>query len=185
MNVCVMGIDPGLANMGVGVVALKRLEGEEILSVMVLSTRPEKKKKNVRQSSDLVRRTRELASRLATVVDAYSPRVIAVEAVSYPRNAASAAKTAMSWGVLCSIAERNNIPLVQASPKDIKKAVCGKQTASKIDVQDSLTERYPEAFSVFLASYPKMQHEHGFDAVGSVVACMDSDVIRMARGMVG
>lgn len=178
----VLGVDPGLANMGLAVVSLEG-SSESVVHVEVITTEKSSKKTDVRQSSDLVRRGRLISAGVASVVSAYCPVVIAVEAMSFPRNASSAAKTALSWGVLCFVSETYNIPMVQASPQEIKKVLCGTAKASKKEVQESLERRYSGAFLSFLARYPKVRHEHGFDAVGAVVACLDSECIRMARGL--
>ena len=55
---------------------------------------------------------------------------------------------------------------------------------SKEEIRDVLLERYPKQFDAFMASTPGGQWEHGFDSVGALVTCLDSDVLRMARGMV-
>lgn len=182
MSVRVLGIDPGLANMGVCVV---ELDGKDIKVVFleVLATQKSSKKKEVLASSDTVRRARELANALNAVVVRQRPMVMAVEAMSYPRNASSAAKTAVSWGVLATLAELFDLPMVQASPQDMKKALCGNRSASKVEVQKELESHFPGAFHDFVTRYPKAQHEHGFDALGVVFACLNSEVVRMARGL--
>jgi crossover junction endodeoxyribonuclease RuvC len=181
MSIRVLGVDPGLANMGVAAVELTS-DGESICEVSVFSTVKSTKKQNVNASSDTIRRARTLSLELANFFERHRPCVVAVEAMSFPRNASSAAKTAVSWGLLVSEVRRYNIPIVQASPQEMKRALCGKVSASKLEVQEVLKARHPDAFHDFVREYPKRQHEHGFDAVGAVVACLDSEVMRMARG---
>lgn len=182
MSVFVLGIDPGFARCGVAIVELAPLS-ERVRSVAVIETSPSSKKIGVLATDDNFRRGRELAGRLTTIVESFKPAVIAAESMSFPRDSSSAAKVAMCWGVLCAIAYRYNLPLIQASPKQIKKVLCGVSTASKSEVQSALIERYSSAFDRFTSDYPFTKREHGFDAVGAVVACLDSEVIRMARGM--
>ena len=144
MNVRVLGIDPGLANMGVCVVELEE-QDIRVVQVDVLATQKSSKKREVLASSDTVRRGREIANELNTVVVRKRPMVLAVEAMSYPRNASSAAKTAISWGVLITIAELFDLPMVQASPQDVKKALCGNRSASKVEVQKALESQIGRA----------------------------------------
>ena len=96
----------------------------------------------------------------------------------------------MSWGILIDLCHVYQLPMVQGSPQEIKKALCNDKSASKEDVRRALEALYPDEFEPFKARYPAKkpprpngQWEHGFDAIGAVVTCLDSDVIRMARGM--
>ena len=76
------------------------------------------------------------------------------------------------------------LPLVQLSPQGIKKKLCGKNSATKEEIRGVLLERYSGAFDAFMSSVPKGQWEHGFDAASSIVATLDSDVLRAVRGLV-
>jgi hypothetical protein len=89
----------------------------------------------------------------------------------------------MTWGILAALVEQFQLPLVQQSPQGIKKALCGKMSASKEDVRDALIARYPGAFDPFMEEYPATQWEHGFDAASALVATLDSDVLRAVRGL--
>ncbi len=180
--ICVLGIDPGFARCGVGVMQLTA-QREYVIGVSVVETKAAGKQSEILTTLDNVRRGRELAGQLNTIMEDVRPIAIAAESMSFPPHASAAAKMAMCWGVLCALSYRYDLPLIQASPKDIKKAVCGRASASKLDVQQVLSKRYSGAFESFTRDYRKDRHEHGFDAVGAIVACLDSDVIRMARGM--
>lgn len=186
MSRLVLGIDPGFASCGVAVVEL-RPQGEIIRSIDVLRTQKSDKKQKVLASDDNFRRARRLSSMLMALFER-NPSIcaIAVESMSFPRSASNAAKMAMCWGVIASISVDRGLAVVQASPKEIKKALCGKATASKVEVQTQINKRYSGSADViaeFESEYPTSQHEHGFDALGAIVACLDSDVIRMARGI--
>jgi len=96
----------------------------------------------------------------------------------------------MAWGILADICHVYQLPMVQATPQDIKKALCNNKSASKEDIRRAMEARYPDQFEDFKARFPAKkppqpngQWEHGFDAAGSVVTCLDTDVLRMARGM--
>jgi crossover junction endodeoxyribonuclease RuvC len=181
-SICVLGIDPGFAMCGVGVVQLTA-QREHVVGVSVVETKPAGKQSDILTTIDNVRRGRELAGQLNTIIEDVRPIAIAAESMSFPPHASAAAKMAMCWGVLCALSYRYDLPLIQAGPKAIKKAVCGRASASKLDVQQVLSKRYSGAFERFTRDYPQSKHEHGFDAIGAVVACLDSDVIRIARGM--
>lgn len=181
--VLVLGMDPGFASFGQCLVKLLP-EGEKIITVRVFTTKKDDKKRKTLASDDNYHRTVEIFSDLDKFVRKYR-RVMAAtaEAASSPRNASAAAKVALAWGAVAGVLTPDSIPLAQASPQKIKKTLCGRNNASKKEVQEALLEMYPGQFDVFMKEYPKTLWEHGFDAVGSVVACLQSDVVCMARRM--
>lgn len=182
-DVYVLGLDPGFASFGYCVFRFTK-EGEEVVAVNVIRTKKTAKKKNVLASDDNFRRARAIAAVLREVVEGFQPRAIAAEALSLPRNASAAAKVAMSWGILADIVEDRQIPLIQQSPQGLKKALCGKKSATKQDIQEVLEGLYPGAFDQFISATPKGQWEHGFDAASAVVGLKDSDVLRAVRSMI-
>jgi Holliday junction resolvasome RuvABC endonuclease subunit len=162
-------------------------DSEEVVMLNVIRTKKSAKKQNVLAADDNFRRARAISALLMEVLTKYDPKAIAAEAMSFPRNAGNAAKMAISWGILACLVEERQLPLVQASPQQIKATVCPDQkTATKEDIQNALLDRYgPEGFRAFQESTPEGQWEHAFDSVGVVVTCLGSNVMRMARGMAG
>lgn len=158
----VWGVDPGLANFGLAVMT----PALQLVKLLCIRTRPSHKRLRVLSADDNVRRAQELLRALALESVEFPPALICAEAMSYPRSSASAAKLAMSWGLLVSI----GAPLVQASPQAIKQAVCGGKTASKLEVQAAVTSVFPGA----LDAVAKGKREHMADAVGAVLACQHS-----------
>lgn len=175
----VLGCDPGLASFGLALVDVDATD-ERVVALEVLRTEKSSRKRSVLAADDNVRRCRELSARLLYLVGQHRPRVICAESMSHPRGSSAAAKLAMSWGALATVAEILALPLVQAAPKAIKLATAGSGTASKEDVQAALERRYPGL------AWPsrKSDVEHAADALGAVVACLESDVVRMARRLV-
>jgi Holliday junction resolvasome RuvABC endonuclease subunit len=113
----------------------------------------------------------------------HNVRAIAAEAMSFPRNASNSAKMALCWGVLASIAEARGLPIVQTSPQALKRAVTGSATADKAEVQFGLLRRFGnDVEELFIG--PDGLREHAFDALAAVVACLDSEPLRLARSMV-
>jgi len=182
-EVFVLGVDPGFASFGVSIVELTA-STERVRMTEVIRTKKSTKKQNVRAADDNFRRAGAIAAVLHDVVATWKPMAIAAEAMSFPRNASAAAKVAMAWGILADIAEVYSLPMVQATPQEIKRALCDKETATKVEVRDRLQTLYEGQFDQFTSGTPEGQWEHGFDATGAVIACLDSDIVRMARGMV-
>lgn len=188
-DIHVLGADPGFASFGFSVVRLTKTT-EEIVHTDVIRTQKSAKKAGVKAADDNFRRAQVIATTLHEVVRIYQPMAVAAESASWPRNASASAKLAMSWGILADLCHVYQLPMVQASPQELKKALCDNKSATKEDIRRSMELRYSGQFDGFKARYPARkppqpngQWEHGFDAAGAVVACLDTDVIRMARGM--
>lgn len=172
----VLGIDPGFALLGMAAVDVTP-DHERVVATAVLRTEKSARKLDVRASDDNVRRGLELARGLCIFCSTHRPVAFACEAQSWPRNAGSSAKVGLAWGVVIGVAYRFQVPIVQASPQQIKKVLCGRKDASKEDVIAAVEDRFP---GVEWPS-PASVVEHAADAVGAVLACTDSPTIQMAR----
>ncbi len=172
----VLGIDGGFASIGVAVVDLA-LDGELLRDVWVLRTEKSAKKLGVRSGDDTARRAREIAHHLDLAITSHQPVAIALEAPSWPRNAGVAAKMGVAFGVVFALAEKHRLPLVMASPQDVKKKLCSSASASKDEIIRAIEGRFP------CVTWPsqKTLWEHAADAIAVVVACLDSDALQMAR----
>ena len=179
----VLGLDPGLAHFGWAVVEIG-VDFERVLAVGVFRTKKSMRRRNVRASSDLHRRGVELARGLATVIATHGPiHAFCAEALSSPRGASAAGKLQRSWGIVDDIVAGFDAPLLEATPQELKVATAGRATASKADVMAAVEARYPgaEALVRFRSGFPSGQWEHGFDAVGAVIASLDTVELRMVR----
>ena len=173
----VLGLDSGLARFGLAALRLEPDGSSAIVALDVFSSAPSTRKTHTLAGDDLARRARELASWLAIHLRRHQPAALCVESPSWPRNAGAAAKMGTAFGVLFALADEHDLPLLQASPQAVKRAATGAKTASKDDVVGAMRALYPEA------SWPRQTglHEHAADAIAVVIACQDSEVLRMAR----
>jgi crossover junction endodeoxyribonuclease RuvC len=191
MSVKALGFDPGFASLGWAAVEVLP-ESVRVIDMGVIETEPSPKKRRQLQADDNVRRAREIDASLVKLFAEHRPGVVCAESMSFPRNSAAAAKMAMAWGVIVS--RTGSLPLLQASPQEIKMSVCGAKSASKDDVESVLRARFNRpAFSEPETTYPstlevrtisKMNpliSDHAWDALGAVVACLGSDLIRGLR----
>jgi Holliday junction resolvasome RuvABC endonuclease subunit len=83
----------------------------------------------------------------------------------------------IAWGVIASAAEIRTVPIVQASPMEIKRRVTGDGKASKERMIETIRCRFP---------YLSLPHqlglqEHAADAVGAVLACEDTQLMKWVR----
>lgn len=173
-----LGVDPGFASVGLALVRL-HTDGESVAAVGVIRTEKSDKKQRVLASDDNTQRGRVISRELRAFVGAERIHAICAESMSFPRNSSAAAKMAICWGILINFAEEREIPILQASPQQIKIALCRRKDASKEDVQSSLDQRYPFLLKLLTdGQITKSVREHPYDAVGAVVACLQSDLIR-------
>jgi len=124
----VLGIDPGLATTGWGVV----LKNDSTLSLSAfgaIETSPR------RALSD---RLLTIRAELGRLIDTYRPTALAIEELFFTKFAVSIAATAQARGViLMTAAERGLVP-VEYNPRSVKMAMTGFGDANKIQMQSML-----------------------------------------------
>lgn len=178
-----LGLDPGFASIGYAVVEIGR-HSDRVVALGVIRTEKSDAKRKVLATDDNVRRCQEIIRALKTLFDKMDPVVLCAESMSFPRNASAAAKVALTWGVITTLAltHTTQVPIIQCSPQELKKVVSGSKAASKTDVQDALLAKYSYLPSL-LGKLPKGQHEHAYDALGAIEACGSSQALQIYRSM--
>lgn len=191
----VVGADPGLAAFGLcHLTWTKRCELADdpsdwtVRRVDVFTSRPEDKKLGVRSADDVDRRVESLWTWLRAFITEARPRVICCEAMSYPRRATAAAKAAMARALLVAIATELKIPFLIASPQRVRDVVIGKNivngkriAASKSSLEMVIKARLrPEP--ALWQGIALGARNHAWDAIGTVLANEDTDVMRLLLG---
>jgi len=125
LMVIVLGIDPGTANLGYGVVLahgrkLAALDGGVV-------TAP--------ASEPLERRLARIHARLCDLIAEHKPSAVAVEDVFFGQNARSAFAVGQARGVVMLSAGLAGLPCYSYTPQAVKAAVCGNGSAGKEQVQ--------------------------------------------------
>jgi crossover junction endodeoxyribonuclease RuvC len=120
----VLGIDPGLANTGFGVVA--RREGRLVaLDGGVIRT-------GAGGAPEL--RLALLHARVAALLTEHAPDAVALEALYFGRNARSALAVGQARGAVLLAAGQAGVACVDYTPQQVKGAVCGAGAAAKEQV---------------------------------------------------
>ena len=121
----ILGIDPGTAVTGYGVVAQ---EGGGAVSLVECGV--------VRTSSReaLPVRIREIFEEITALIARHAPSVVVVEDVFQGKNVQSALKLGHARGAILLAAALGEIQIAEYSPREIKKAVVGNGNASKDQV---------------------------------------------------
>ena len=171
----VVGVDPGLASMGLAVVELKA-GGPELLSLQVVRTKPPAKKLRLRQADHDAERVRLLVAALAEQI---TPDTLAIcyEAPAGGRSARGAKALALCVGALVALAELHKLPLLSVSPQELKEKLTGSRSASKATMIEAITLRWPDA----AWPLPASTWEHAADAAAAIVACLDSPIMLAAQ----
>jgi crossover junction endodeoxyribonuclease RuvC len=120
----VLGIDPGIANTGYGVV-VRRSGRLAALDGGVVRTRPELAPE---------RRLALIHGRMLDLVDEHQPDAVALEELYFGQNAASAFAVGQARGVAVLAAGQREVPCTSYTPQQIKAAVCGNGRAPKEQV---------------------------------------------------
>ena len=120
-----MGIDPGTAVTGYGVV-LRRDDGTvSLLECGVIRTSA---------SRPLPLRIREIFESIQEIIQRFDPTAVSVEDVFQGKNVRSALTLGHARGAILLAAELQEIPIAEYSPREIKKAVVGTGNATKDQV---------------------------------------------------
>ncbi len=122
----VLGIDPGTAATGYGVVARK---GDGAVSLVECGV--------IRTSSDapLADRLREIHDGLCEVLERHTPDVVAVEGVFYGKNVRTTVTLGHARGAILLTAALHGLTTAEYSPAEIKNAVVGTGRARKEQMQ--------------------------------------------------
>jgi crossover junction endodeoxyribonuclease RuvC len=121
----VIGIDPGLAATGWGVV---RYDGSRFIHVGhgVVTTDP---------GTSLPKRLQKIHVELRKVLAAHAPSEAAVEDLFFAKNVTSAMQVAQARGVVLLALAESRIEVGTYSPQQVKQAVIGRGKAAKDQVQ--------------------------------------------------
>jgi crossover junction endodeoxyribonuclease RuvC len=123
--VIVIGIDPGTANTGFGVV---RTSGERMVALDggVIE---------IPSDLSVEKRLARLHDGLGELISWHEPKAMALEQLFFGKNVASALSVGEARGVTLLAAAKHGVPCFDYTPQAVKKAVCGSGSADKGQVQ--------------------------------------------------
>ena len=147
----VLGIDPGLANTGFGVVDF--YDGRyRMVSYGCITTKADQPHGE---------RLLTIYSRLCAVIDEFQPDEAGMETLYFARNVTSALSVAEARGVVTLCLAQHNIKLGEYQPNQIKQAVTGPAAADK-----ELVERYVK---ILLGLKTEPKPDHAADALAGAI----------------
>jgi len=121
----ILGIDPGTATTGFGII---KKTGQEIRVIDYGC---------IETCSDLKagKRLKIINNELDGLIKKYSPEVLAVESIYFFKNLKTAMPVSQAKGVILLTAEQNNLPVFEFTPLQVKMAITGYGKAEKKQVQ--------------------------------------------------
>jgi len=121
----ILGIDPGTAVTGYGVVARRGGGAVSLVECGVIRTSA---------GQPLARRIREIYLEMDALLDRHRPHAMAVEDVFQGKNVRSALTLGHARGAILLAAALREVPIAEYTPSEIKKAVVGSGQATKDQV---------------------------------------------------
>ena len=126
----VLGVDPGTATTGYGVVRRDRAGSVQLVECGVVRTRAR---------DPLPARLREIFEGVEELLARHQPDALAVESIFYAKNVRTTITLGHARGVILLAGELAGVAVHEFPPAEIKKAVVGTGAATKEQVQYMLT----------------------------------------------
>jgi crossover junction endodeoxyribonuclease RuvC len=120
----VLGVDPGLANLGIGVV-VERGRAASLLLARLVRTRP---------SDDAGDRLMQVHDAVLAAIDESRPDALAIEGQYFHRQREAAFKVGQSVGVVLLAAHARGVPVRAYGPMEVKQTLVGSGRAEKAQV---------------------------------------------------
>lgn len=159
----IVGIDPGIANIGVGIVknGQKRYT---LINYQTIKTTPKQAHPE---------RLNIIFNSLSDIIDEYKPELLVMESLFFAVNARSAMTVGKAMGAISLAASTQKIEIVEYTPLQIKKYLCGYGRAKKPEVQKMVKKL------LGLKTVPKPQH--AADALAAALTYFEMKAKRTAK----
>ena len=162
----ILGIDPGYDRVGIAIVDKDPKQKESLFYSECLQT----------SSKDpFYTRLGQVGNKIADIIEKYRPDAMAIESLFITKNQKTAMRVAEARGVIAYEAVRENIPIFEYTPLQIKIAVTGHGTSDKgqilkilpllIDLGDKKKE-----------GYEKIRDDE-YDAIAVALTCLASEKV--------
>jgi crossover junction endodeoxyribonuclease RuvC len=155
----IIGIDPGLASSGWGVIEFDRQRIRYIAHGSI----------ETKAALPRAERLFFIYQAINTVLDTYRVAESAIETLYFSKNVTSAIPVAEARGVLSMAMAERNIPVREFSPNIIKQAVVGSGRADKAQI--------PEMVRLILGLPVIPKPDHAADALGAAICCAHSGIV--------
>lgn len=117
----VLGVDPGIATVGFGVIRADRNELTPVRYGVI--TTP--------AGMRLAERLSHIYDDMCSLIETFRPDVISIEELFFNTNITTGISVAHGRGVILLAAEKNNVPMYEYTPLQVKQAIAGYGRAEK------------------------------------------------------
>lgn len=121
----ILGIDPGIADTGYGVLEIDK-NNLKCLEFGSIKTSPQE---------TFSCRLLKLEQELQKIIDKYKPELASVEKLFFNSNVKTAMTVSQARGIVLFVIERNGLKLLEFTPPQIKQSVCSFGRADKNQVK--------------------------------------------------
>jgi crossover junction endodeoxyribonuclease RuvC len=123
----VLGIDPGLATTGYGVIEKKGMNMTALTHGVIRTAGAD--------AHDLPKRLVVIYDAISLLIDTYRPDQVAMEHLFFSKNRTSGIFVSEARGVIALAIAQGRVPLYEYTPNQVKQAVTGSGKADKKQVQ--------------------------------------------------
>jgi crossover junction endodeoxyribonuclease RuvC len=155
-NLTILGIDPGLADTGFGVIE-KNGNELNVLSFGVIKTKAQQPTEQ---------RLIEIEEGLEKIIKKYQPQIIGVEKLFFCKNVKTALAVGQARGVVVLVAGKNCLKLHEFTPLQVKQALTSYGKADKNQIQQMVK------VILKLKNIPKP--DDAADALAIAICCANS-----------
>lgn len=128
MEKIILGIDPGTAVMGFGIISVEKGKIKLVsIDELVMKKEPNHETK-----------LKRIFDKTLALIDEFHPDEVALEAPFFGKNVQSMLKLGRAQGVAMAASLHRDIPITEYSPKKVKMAITGNGNASKEQVAGML-----------------------------------------------
>ena len=125
----IIGIDPGLATVGVGIVEADNPQNIKVLDWFTIETEA---------GTPMHERLLEISDDLSELLEEENPDLVVVEKLFFSVNAKTALDVAQARGVILQCIANQELQLVEVTPVQLKSCITGDGGADKRQMQDML-----------------------------------------------
>jgi len=152
----ILGIDPGLATVGIGIIESDAKEALRVIDYCTIETA----KGNANAD-----RLHEIANDLSSIIRKHHPSIAVIEKLYFETNQKTAMAVAEARGVILLTCANEGLSIIEPTPLELKVAVTGDGKADKRQMQnminrmlglDSLSDDVADALG--LAIYGSLMH---------------------------
>jgi len=125
----VIGIDPGLARMGYGVIRVDR-NGPVPVTYGCIETK---------STQPVPERLLTIYHAVDSLLEEHRPLALSLEKLFFTKNITSAMSVSEVRGIVLLAAAQRNVPVAEYTPNQVKQAITGSGRADKVQVQLMIT----------------------------------------------